>query len=268
MKFFRFKKKDNYYNDNTQKKKGCRKKILIFFIIFAVVGINAIFYLVNSIIPNIKSALEQTEILSMQESDLDLTYPISSTNVNDLKIKLYDAGYDKLASEINVLNIKSSSNNPLTNLELNFDEFGYLINTVVSYDNGINMYQISWEISQNYISFKCVYSYNFPIKIDGKKIVLFMEQNMNYDLKDFSYFTVDFKIINAPKMDPSSYKELTKLKDHIMDLISNSNILYAIEDCEYSMPKFNNAIKKETLCDMLGYDKIILKKDSIQFIKD
>lgn len=237
-----FKRKNKYLKElNIKKdKSGCK---YYFFSILIVVVLVTIMMIDSCSLGGINfSDKLKTSLTEINEDDLNLVWSVKNVNENNLKTKLENSNLNELASDINPISIADvEKNNPLQNMQLNFDEIGFFINEVFSFNSEFNLVEITWNINdENIVKIQMIYTYTFSVP-KNETLKVYFKHCVDYNLKTTTHNDTYFGLLNAPSLIFDDLDEYSKISNQILRFIFKSNL-----ENEYN----------KSLCEMLGFASV------------
>ena len=279
MAFFRKKREAKYLKqvfgeDDVyikQKRKRRMLSLAIFFVIILIIIINAVYYLKAINFDDYYRYVDSITMRNMSENDLQLVWSKNSANADVIKSKLEYVSLTTPAEDLNAITIKSASNHPTKNLNLNFNEVAYLANTIINYNSNFTLIDFVWEINGNIASVSTHYSYS-TTAISTSTSTFFFEEVFDYNFADNTICAKYDKLLNVGEKGRlvTDLTQLAKIRIALTQFILQPTI-QTITDITETKGENNNSefsdIEKQSrsLCEMLGYTNIVPSSAGMEY---
>lgn len=237
-----FKRKNKYLKELKKQTNKSNNKYNFFSILIVIVLVTIMMIDSCSLSGVSFSDKLKTSLIEINEDDLNLVWSVKNVNENNLKTKLENSNLNELASDINPISIADAeNNNPLKNMQLNFDEIGFFINEVFSFNSEFNLVEITWSINdENIVKIQMIYTYTFTAS-KNEPLKVYFKHFVDYNLKTATQNDTYFGLLNAPSLTFDDLDEYSQISDQILRFIFKSNL-----ENEYN----------KSLCEMLGFASV------------
>ena len=145
----------------------------------------------------------------------------------------------------------AEKNNPTKNMQLNFDEIGFLADKVFSFNSKFNLVEIKWYISnENIVKVDLVYTYLFAVS-NNEALKVYFKHCVDYNLIDKTMKDTSFTLLNVPSIIFDDLTEYSQISEQILSFIFKSDL-----------ENENN----KSLCEMLGFSSVEILNYGLYYI--